>query len=74
MLAEERYNQYWPAIRTLRALREVPLPALADTLLGLMKDTKPEHREFRYQAIRAAGSFRNNAHGLSHLLRRQGVA
>jgi HEAT repeat protein len=58
MLSEKRFGEYWPALRALRALREFPLPDLADDIILIIR--KHPYLEHRAQAIQALGAYTDN--------------
>jgi hypothetical protein len=58
MLSEERFGEYWPALRALRALREFPLPDLADDIILIIR--MHPYLEHRAQAIQALGAYTDN--------------
>lgn len=52
-------NEYSRVVPTLRALTEVPVMELASIVMDLMKTRDYKKWEYRWHAIRAAGSFKN---------------
>jgi HEAT repeat protein len=54
----QRYGEYWPILRSLRALREVPLKGLADDVFEVL--TKGNYLEQQYEAIRALEKYPAN--------------
>ena len=58
MLSKERFKEYWPASRTLRALREFALPILVEDIFAVMENSPyPDHKK---AAIQTLGSYGGN--------------
>lgn len=58
MLGKFEEDDYWAPARALRALRESPLPNLADEIILVMRNSR--YLEHQHDAIRVLGSYTDN--------------
>jgi hypothetical protein len=50
-----RYGEFWPILRTLRALREFPLADMADEVILIIRNS--QYLDHQYDAIRVLGAY-----------------